>query len=332
MAWRAYTPERLLDGQGQRLWPFHEARGSFETRRGDHWLSETEALEYSFDAGKRKVHVASLNVRSGLRHEFAKLSQRISQDSWRSSVDLQPILPSPNGQWLILWYLRFEPKTPSAVDYRTLHRFTAVSLDGTRKVAWLKEVEAERFVFMGWLPDGETFAVMSQTEACLYRVDRPSAVQKKAITQLPGVSGGSFIRPDGTIVVQTPSSYQTTDRVVLHMRQVTSDPPRSWTEEVRLPFRCRVLGVEADDAGKRLLWYLLFEEKPPRARFLAPLLRRLGLIAHSRTGIWVSRMDGSDMRGVGHVDDNLLGSVGWLPGGRYIQYARKGVWYRLRVP
>jgi hypothetical protein len=185
---------------------------------------------------------------------------------------------------------------------------------------------------MDWLPDGETFVLMTRTDAYLYRVRSPGSVQKKAIAPLPDMSWESFTRPDGTIVVQTSSSYQTTDRVLFHMRQITSDPPRAWTEDVRLPFRCRVLRVEGDDAGRRLLWYLVFEEKPPRARFLAPLLRRLGLSAHSRTGIWVSRMDGSEMREVGHVDDDLLGSVGWLPGGQYIQYARKGICYRLRVP
>jgi hypothetical protein len=331
MAWWVYTPERLLDGQGQRLWPRSDHNGNRWTIRGSAWLSDTEAWEFTKDSSSFDVSLAVLDTRSGSRHDLKALSKKANTALADLGVSgVIDCYPSPNRRWIMCWGARSVYTGNSQQNYRRFQGFAALTLDGSRLLRW-PEIEAAGFSLQ-WLPDGETFVLLAPSEAVLFNLDRPGIVIRKAISTLPPIMWSVDTRPDGSIAMVTPGRDHVTESVVFHTVSVHTDPPRSWKEKVRLPFHCKVQSVDADDSGRRILWHLVFDEKSPTMPILAPLLRRFGLTGHPRSGIWVSRMDGSEMREIGHVHDRELGDVRWLPGGKSITYHRKRVYYRLAVP
>jgi hypothetical protein len=101
--------------------------------------------------------------------------------------------------------------------------------------------------------------------------------------------------------------------------------------KVRLPPDSLVRYVAVSPKGDELAWYLKFDEPPPASALLRSLHELLKRRPHSRQGLWVSRLDGSEMREIGHVHDDELTSMNWLPGGNHLTFTKEDNYYSVRV-
>jgi len=92
------------------------------------------------------------------------------------------------------------------------------------------------------------------------------------------------------------------------------------------------LPVVAEPSGQNstILYDLRFETIPPLMGWLHRILPRIPATPRITEGLWVSRVDGTGMREIGHVsgaNDRCLEDIEWLPDGKHISFVYRGMLY-----
>lgn len=101
-----------------------------------------------------------------------------------------------------------------------------------------------------------------------------------------------------------------------------------------------VLSPQAD----RIVWQMTALRPAPLQEWLHHYLPFIATVQYKITAVWVSNIDGSNRRELGHVletpdasggkdiqRDSLLENLKWLPGGRHLSFEYKNALYVLPI-
>ena len=109
--------------------------------------------------------------------------------------------------------------------------------------------------------------------------------------------------------------------VALVQIDLSSHPAPLMRVSVVLPRRANLSNLFISPDGERLIWHLVFN----RSRLSEPRLSRKSPFVDFETdyndALWVSKIDGSQMREVGHVKPySKVSTVGWTPDGQHFSF------------
>jgi hypothetical protein len=317
-SWATRPTERTLEGKGLET-SIGAAPAGFVQTRDRGWYSDRELLVEMVRAQDlRPGQMVVENVETHARRELKGLAAGVRR------IVGQPVQLSPDRKWLLC-------HTTMHSD-RITEIHSAVSVDGKRVVQWPPAEQAfGGYVLSGWMPDSRTFARMTQTGVLLFRINAPKAIQRTSAPPMREPYTDGHVLADGRFFLAHYASPGPASEAFLYTFQPTA--PRQVREvRVALPGTCQVTAVRANRQGTRLAWQLTFDDSTGPYALLRYLLVPFGRGPHSRTGIWVSDLEGRGMREVGHVHGlKDIGLREWLPGGKSVAYYHLGKLYRLPV-
>lgn len=144
------------------------------------------------------------------------------------------------------------------------------------------------------------------------------AVQNKD-EMLPAIILG-FTSPNRVLSTSGTSFYRSSTRSDLHGFDISAPKPKARRIEVNLPVRCKARPL-LSPRGDKILWVLQVEDG-----------------ARDSIEFWLSRNDGTQMRGVGFVeageptDGFSYDKVQWRPDGKQITFVKNEKIYAVNVP
>ena len=308
--WQWGRPEKDLDSIATQICRFQESHAGRDVIRY-HWLSESEILEQWENPTEIIIRFARVDPLRGTSRELSGLLAAVRK------LGAGSVVPSPDGKWFLSWRVTLRPK-------RT-ERLLAISENGRQAVIWPPLVSVGGDVLNhGWMPDSRTYLVLYTTKIVLYRIDEPGKPRRYRI---PVPRGFSRVVQDGVIAVKWPKPGRS---ALLTRIALTADVPTIQRSSLRLPDPSTVRMAELSPRGDRIVW-LLGNEDQSAFSWLDRLLTKLGRRPHKRFGLWVSNLDGSRLREIGHVHDKGLESIRWAPGGKKLSFVRKGFVYTVPV-
>lgn len=318
VGWKWNNADRLLEPLSKRICPWPERAAGVDIWRYS-WLSETDLLEVTSPASMRGLaHVARFDTvrkRSVALPSFQATLLREGRGTW-------PTL-SPDGKWAVCWVV--------VMGQPRVEWLCAVSIDGAHVIRWPKVPGGiVDYLGHGWMPGGKSYIIIFADRIVEFRIHEPGRSRRFAIPKLDPDLRVIGILPDGPLLAGSTRHRQGQPVVLTHVR-VTGDSASVQTLRFDLPAGAESKDVRVSEQGDRLVWQLAFqEEKRPNA--WRQWLRRLtGMGNHARQGIWVSRLDGTGFREIGHVHDSDLTLRQWLPGGHKVAFVRGQQLYTVPV-
>src|SRR5207248_1115695 len=98
-----------------------------------------------------------------------------------------------------------------------------------------------------------------------------------------------------------------------------------------------ILDLEVSPDGERLAWVMWRRNRDPLQSFVQRFLPRSFVSSPSRWEVWVSSVDGSHLRQIGHeylpapesIETIPILTIQWLPDGKHLSFIYKDVLYML---
>jgi hypothetical protein len=315
MTGRLRSTERVLDAVATRHYRVEDSHPNREIRRYA-WLTDRDLLEVTSRPGGGVLRLARFDTERRASYALPNLEKTVLKAGYGAGP-----MVSPDGKWIVCWVVALRP--------RRTEWLVAVSADGSRIIRWptLKH-GVVHYLGYGWMPDGKTFLLIFVNKILVYRVQAPGKMQRLWIPKMSPEQSFIGMLPEGPLLAgwrQSGPSYTFT-----HV-QMTNSPPTVRSFKVDLPPAATVGDVQVSPQGDRLAWHLKFDDSPPTSTILRGLHSLLQRRPHSREGLWVSHVDGSDMHELGHVHDNDLTLRQWVPGGNHLAFLRKDYQYSVPV-
>ena len=322
--------------------PDQSSPARFGPSRGAHfvWLSDVEAVGLSFEG--YEDHAFLLNASTGVRTPIEALN-----DTFKTITPSGEQHLSPDGKWLLWTGVRNTQHLPAAYGKRYVlpapgrqfyqgFRVVATALDGSR------HVERQQGSDLAWLPNSQGWVRYLWGQS---GVSIRSSVQgqplassektEKTVPTLPLTQGMVRVlgmRPNNHLLVccMPPPAVRGHYAVQLYDIALGSDPPSVNTCTLTLPAAWSAMDLALSPSGDRLAWKTIGNRRP----FPDFVLRLLPFIDPSPRpviGLWVSRVDGSDLHEIGDEDapvidgwDQHLYDLGWTPNGKRVSFIFHG--------
>lgn len=316
VGWKWNNADRLLERLSTRicLWP--ERTGGAVIYRYS-WLSDHELLEVTSPASirglARVARYDTVRRQSVALPSFQATLLKEGRGTW-------PTL-SPDGKWAVCWVV--------VLGQPRVEWLCAVSIDGSQVIKW-PQVKGGMVDYLGhgWMPDSKSYIIIFADRIVQYRLDEPGRSKRISIPKLDPNLRVIGILPDGLLLA---GSTRPGQNCALTHVLLTGNTASVRKLSIKLPAGAVWKDVCVSESGDRLAWRLAFqEEKRPNA-WRQWLQRLTGIGNHARQGIWVSRLDGTGFREIGHVHDNDLMLRQWLPGGHKVAFIRDNSLYTVAV-
>ncbi|HZT40651.1 MAG TPA: hypothetical protein VFA07_00610 [Chthonomonadaceae bacterium] len=253
---------------------------------------------------------------------------------------------SPDGAWMLYRNWAGGANNP----FRTL----TLSLNGSRRIVWpaWSETRFDMIRQPFWLPDSRHWAeiVYDHTShtflAAVYGLDGKhyTGVIARGRWLWSGEVHG--ITQSGSVLIRKFNTPALPKRLVqimewdlqgilahrangsAHARTISIRMPAN-TEEVSGP------DPRISPQGDRLAWVLTLENAHPEPAWLQRLWALFGQRQRKTFGLWVSHLDGSQLREIGHInyqpDDEVPQDIRWTPDGKRLSFLYKGALYTVPV-
>jgi len=313
------------------------------------WLSDHELIRFPVDTKQDGqgnsmtiMRAEQLDTKTGLRTPLTDLSRRLrAQRDYASLFRL-----SPDGKWLVY------AANNSDDDYPRSH-FYVSEVGGPREREWpLEDAASNGMPSMPpgavWLPDSRRWLELAPDETGLLGVrmhsldvDSPKALPVTAPARLRSLLG---VTPDYRLIatdfyVSPGSAARSVDLYEVGLYP-NPTPPRRHT--LRAPPNAQILDIALSPRGDRLAWAFYFSRVPTGMQWLARFIPSLRKRLRPRVGagLWVSRLDGSEMREIGYqeIDPNVPAplrlapaEIHWTPDGRRLSFVYKNALYTVPV-
>ncbi|MEO8429683.1 MAG: hypothetical protein ABI651_21540 [Verrucomicrobiota bacterium] len=219
---------------------------------------------------------------------------------------------SPNASWLLV-----QVSSPSNTTY------VASTLDGSRSLTRSSPGGSNQFM---WMANGQGwFEVVEQRTNWVVRLHRLDSSEFKEVSvELPADSTRYWrkvVAANGSLLAFETHSGGTSRSVDLVQIDLSFDPARLVRDSVALPRPASVSALFVSPDGERLAWHLVFKH----SRLSGPRFsRQFPFVDFEKvynSGLWVSKIDGSQMREVGPVKPHRgISAAGWTPDGQHLGF------------
>ncbi len=338
---RFWPQERLLLKQAVRVTDTH----GWEVDRGPDacitygWLSGQEVL-FCRGGFLSNSPLWRRNVRTGKETPLKALS-RLFHDT---KGDPDGVKVSPDGRW-VLWHGGQDDTVCAAVDGSSSFRshpannYSSFGWLGGSDDQWVEFIQANKHS-PGRLSTVILHKAASQTTQPLPPTDMSWEPWSDGIAVQNAAGACMLMQPTRRELGDMPK----TDRMEITQTVLASPAPPPHRFEIRVPPGSTVHRIVLSPDGKYAAWAL-------QTHFANPILERIHRLVPSVSapfrdciGLWVSRVDGSEMHEIGHLRDTINSSKGdpregngwiddytlrWLPDGKQLSFVYKDALYRV---
>ena len=245
---------------------------------------------------------------------------------------------SPDGQWLLLWQ-----------STNFLRGCAVVSRNGTQHFEyWRKDFKDFNECEGSWLNDGQHWAeivLAGKTPrsllALIHDVRRPQAPPEKVVFPIPkeygSTSGELHVVSNTCLIGMDWYPYQPTSVSIFRSNRTATGASTQYYH-IPVPSGWKVRGIVLSPDGKMLSWRCTFSNNSVVKKWLSflPFLKTEDRLAE---GIWISNLDGSRMREVGHIlrtpdeyDPPMTDQVWWSPDSKHLYFNVKGTIRSTKIP
>jgi len=246
---------------------------------------------------------------------------------------------SPDGRWL-LW--------------NNNGNLSARMVDGSKRLRWLGENHPSLMEAVPdqplWMPDSRRWVFpitkvsgrrFNLAALLMGSTDQPARIDR-ADLQGTDVDTWSIVgvRQDRLLLelITNPHPHPPPVNSV-ELAEVGFGPKRTPLRRftVRLPFTANVQQVEASPRSDRLIWLLRYEEIPVFQRLLRRLYPSYQVSSRNLLGLWISRLDGSQMREIGHIvtgypyTDDEPQLFEWMPDDEHMSFVYRQKLYTVSI-
>jgi hypothetical protein len=308
------------------------------------WLSDHEVLFCRIPSLPKNVlqsgpvkpfKLFRLDVATGEEQILTALTKQMNQ----AYGEVHILAVSPNGRWL-LWETRGTDEGDAFIS----------TLDGTHSIPWKSKADWPSSGFRGWTSDSQHWAEFGMdwddykvneelyTSALIYSLDQPGKTKRLRFD------------PASRVHYQCAASFAPPNRLLVANPPVHSDKPLTATEieivdstladviapshryKVPVPPGAEVRDIVFSPEGDRVAWMLRFPNQHIWPEFLCRLIPALKASPKVSHAIWVSRIDGSQMHEVGHMEvptaqANAYFELKWVPGGKRLSFIYQDTLY-----
>jgi hypothetical protein len=313
------------------------------------WRSDHSVIIMTYRSQANRYEYVEVNTDTGVQRLLTVVNDKCRADlhmayMYPRSGQLQPpgiqLWPrtqadppfynlSPDGQRLI--YARWNFPVPFT--------YTCIALDGTEVTRWRS---SEHWVRSLWLPDGrrwlEPVYKGNDTKAVvIHDTVRPDKNMRIAVPGTHGVGFALGVTQEERLVGVVRNSGQPVASVQMIDCDFLSPVPTIHEYTVRFPRFCTLRGVQLSTKRDRLAWVLLYDSTPQLSLWLHQILPRIPLNPQPTVGLWVSRLDGTNMTEIGHVaaasdgEPKLGYSLQWVPGDKKLSFSHNNVLFTVPI-
>lgn len=268
---------------------------------------------------------------------------------------------SPDHKWR-LWNPAPWNEEFTAKNGLILH---AYSLDGKREQQWKRGQENKyRRNSFRWLADSRRWIDLEIDDAAylqgvtIHSLESPNADVTKTFVNR-GSRWVAGITPDAHLLSYDPTTMPSSPSLIYYDTPLDDAAPISRKITIPLPADTHLYNVYLSPDGARLLWHLTTRSRLPGLPLVQQLFARLGMQTEKQEGLWISKLDGSDLHELGHVplkplppqinapqramqpptgqsaflltEICSLYRIQWLPDGKHILFAQGNEIYTLPV-
>jgi hypothetical protein len=230
---------------------------------------------------------------------------------------------SPNGQWM-LWSSLQTTRPQSLRTY-------VAAMDGSRCIPPAMRDWSTAWC---WLPDSRRWLELADEEAestfRLRAINDGHVIRTITIKEMVP-EGESWL--DDTVITSADHMLWGAKRLkardgakaVIVEADLQSKSPVVRRFPIRLPPGAEAISISFSPRGDRVAWYLELHQSPsPVRRLLHRLLPVVRADTQTVEGVWVSRLDGSEMQEIGHFvkkyDGDWAYNILWQPDGRRLSF------------
>lgn len=321
----------------------------FNVSIGMHWLSNEDILFDRYEGSDKNQRVIyRRNVRTGQEKRLNGLTASL-EDLGGETVDDQAV--SPDGKWF-LCSSRWEDCELAEVNGS---RHYSYSLKDTDQYYVSDDTDCYRSFL--WMPDSRHWLENLHLNDACHRLIMHDVEHPKQSTPLPiGKNAELYARikqllpGQQAIRTDSPSPDDLQSPPILTLQRFTFEPspkPKK-IEKITAPRNAREFEYKLSPKGDRIAWYITYETSEMSDTSLQKWLRRYlpSVLAPSgwKSEIWISRIDGTEMRMLGQMASAIMDSNGhgqiledaevwhlhdlqWLPNGKRLSYTYQNVLY-----
>jgi hypothetical protein len=296
----------------------------------DGWASSKEYLQLSWPWPINAANLPTItrcNVHTGRTHSYP-VTKAVRDSHSR-------ILPSPDGRWALCWNGNGSTGDGvTAMNLRTGRSLTWPAAGDTYHYENLWMADSRRWVQATTLPDGYVtlFSLDRPAERVRLSLSSPGALKWKECamtTQDRLLVYGEADETGASDPAQSPRSgwvireYRLLPHVV-RLRTLYVRPPAG--QETAMP--------GFSPSGERIAWSCFEPTAPSRTAWLHRLFPWVPASPQARLSLWITRLDGSQAREIGHInvtpEEQSPGLLPrWLPDGRHLSFVYNDVLYTL---
>jgi hypothetical protein len=273
------------------------------------WLS-TNSIFGVREASQGEYEPLKVDLPSGKTTSLTGLDALFQGHEKRSDVVRWSL--SPEASWILV-----------QVSLRTNTTYLASSLDGSQIPTRSSPGFPNEFT---WMRNGEGwFELVGQRTNWAVRLHRLDSPEFKEISvKLPAGSTRYWIKgvaANGSVLVTGTQPRKFPRIVDLFQIDLNSNPARLARVSVLLPRRANLFDLFVSPDGERLGWHLGFE----RSRLSEPRFSKqfpyVDFEKVHTSALWVSKIDGSQMREIGRLKrGSLISNAGWMPDSRHFDF------------
>ena len=278
-----------------------------------HWVGDRSVLLIDCPL-KGKPSVRRLDSKTGARKALPELNSFLSQFQ-----DWPKLKPSPNGKWLVVipWS-----------QLKDVHLLVDVE---SGKLA----AQMDSGPFLSWLPDSSAWLAHRKKRNGIHVLRTEGKSEPRRIIALSRPEMDLGFGPSGEFVTVWYDPYYRSD---LELRGMDLNRGQVlWLRKAPLPPGALLSEVNISPDHQQLVWQTRPGLAGGPAAFMTELFARI-LQRPATNALWVSRIDGREMRRLGDAEvefgtdyDCDLSGVQWLPDGKRVGFSYKGNLYSVNV-
>ena|SRR5579871_5556216 len=253
---------------------------------------------------------------------------------------------SPDGKWMLYYNCVGGANNP--------FRPMAIALDGSWRIVWPVLPESRYSVALRpfWLPDSRRWAEILYDNTTRKRLEAVYGLNGEHHVQAVAWEKGDAeqetcgVTRSGSVLVRKYTPQSSPIRAVTFtawdLPDILADranaPTRAHTLTIPMPAHTidtNGLAPRLSPQGDRLAWVLILDNAPPEPAWLQRLRSWFGQGKQRTMGLWVSGLDGSAMREIGHIayrpGDEVPQDIRWTPDGKRLSFLYKGALYTVPV-
>jgi hypothetical protein len=321
--WRLWPHERLLPQRSARV------AQHWDSDHNPIWISEHEVAYWDVPWPATAANPAKIiitDLRTGLT-QSVPVPQRVNSSHAYTLI-------SPNGRWVLCC-----DGTPNPSD-----KISAVELKTGRSMTWPVAGDCYHYG-NGWLADSHRWlqwTTLPDGYLILHNIDHPQqnshlafADYKAERWKWPVVTSSDHLLFIDRTTSHGDPSYLAWNGLKIREYSLLPAIKRLRSLRVSSPPGVVLQWAEISPNGEQILWQCTQTYISPIAAWLHRWIHRVPAEPQQRYGLWASRIDGSGMHEIGHInlssDSDRLDSIQWLPDSKRVGFVYKDSLYTAPV-